>query len=49
MAKICPLTKETVLYLDCLDCDEECIYSNKKTKKKIIKIKNLKSSKNKEE
>lgn len=25
MAKICPVTNEKVLYLDCLDCDEkEC-------------------------
>lgn len=24
MAKICPVTNEKVLYLDCLDCDKEC-------------------------
>lgn len=23
MAKICPLTKDKVLYLDCLECDEK--------------------------
>lgn len=38
MSRICPVTGSRVLYLDCLDCDEEC----KKEETKMKKITNIK-------
>lgn len=47
MAKICPISKEQVLYLDCLDCDEKtsCQNNTSKTtnKKDIFDSDNLSS------
>lgn len=32
MSKICPITKEKVLYLDCLECEEKICKKNNKSK-----------------
>ena len=33
MSKICNITKEIVLYIDCLECDEDCPYAKKRIAK----------------
>lgn len=40
MAKICPVTNEKVLYIECLDCDDRhiCKDIEKETQKKEEKI-----------
>lgn len=43
MSKICPLTNEKVLYLDCLDCETKecrnncrCMIQGKQTDQKLV-------------
>ena len=38
MAKICPVTKEKVLYLDCLECDEKGICKKEKRRERNEEI-----------